>query len=151
VRIGNWVPSDVELGYHLCYGDANHQHFVQPKDTGLLASVSNAICQGVTRAVNWIHLPVPRDRSDDAYYAALMQLKLEPATELYLGLVHLTDGLDGTRKRIEAAARSVASFGIATECGLGRRPADSIAPLLQLHRDAAFLVREAGGRRLSNR
>ena len=33
VRLGKQVPVDVELGYHLCYGDAGHKHFVEPQDT----------------------------------------------------------------------------------------------------------------------
>jgi hypothetical protein len=35
------------------------------------------------------------------------------------------------------AAKFVEGFGIATECGLGQRPAESVAPLLAVHRDAA--------------
>lgn len=137
VRLGERVPEDVQLGYHLCYGDANHRHFVQPKDTGLLVEVANAICAGQRRPVQWIHLPVPRERDDAAYYAPLAGLRLHPETEIYLGLVHYTDGIEGTRRRMDAAARVVAAFGIGTECGLGRRPAETVAPLLAIHREAA--------------
>src|SRR5579859_1826899 len=59
IRLGQRVPADVELGYHLCYGDAGHQHFKQPKDTALLVEVANAVSAGLTRPINWIHLPVP--------------------------------------------------------------------------------------------
>ncbi len=137
IALGDRVPPDVELGYHLCYGDAGHRHFVQPQDTAKLVTVANRVSTGVTRAINWIHLPVPRDRDDVNYYAPLSDLKLKPETELYLGLVHMTDGLDGTRRRISAASQAVADFGIATECGFGRRPAESVPPLLTLHREAA--------------
>ncbi len=137
VRLGERVPDDVDLGYHLCYGDAGRRHFVQPRDAGLLVAVANAICAGVRRPVQWIHLPVPRDRDDAAYYAPLAELKLRPETELFLGLVHYTDGVEGTRRRMEAAARVVEEFGIGTECGLGRRPAETVAPLLAVHRETA--------------
>jgi hypothetical protein len=137
VRLGERVPDDVELGYHLCYGEAGHRHFVQPRDAGRLVEVANGICAGVGRPVHWIHLPVPRDRDDAAYYAPLGNLALHPETELYLGLVHLTDGVAGTRRRMAAAARVVEGFGIATECGLGQRPAETVEPLLAVHRDAA--------------
>ncbi len=137
VDLGTRVPPDVELGYHLCYGDAGHQHFVQPKDTAKLVMVANGISAGVNRPINWIHLPVPRGRDDVSYYAPLSELKLDPETELYLGLVHMTDGLEGTRRRISAASRAVSNFGIATECGFGRRPSEMVSPLLTLHRDAA--------------
>ncbi len=135
VRIGERVPADVEMGYHLCYGDAGHQHFVQPKDATNLTTVANAVSARVQRPINWIHMPVPRDRSDDAFFAPLKHLALHPETELYLGLVHLTDGVEGTQKRIAAAERAVTNFGVATECGFGRRPAETVAPLMQIHHD----------------
>ena len=137
VRISRQVPDDVELGYHLCYGDYDHQHFVEPKDTSRLVTIANAVSEQVKRDINWVHLPVPRDRSDDAYFAPLANLKLHPETELYLGLVHYTDGLEGTNKRIEAASKAVSDFGLATECGLGRRPPETIPALLEIHAQAA--------------
>jgi hypothetical protein len=134
VRIGGWVPADVELGYHLCYGDAGHQHFVQPRDAANLVTVANAIADGVKRPIQWIHLPVPRERTDAAYFAPLTHLSLHPETELYLGLIHLTDGVAGALTRIAAAEQAVQAFGVATECGFGRRPAETVMPLLTLHR-----------------
>ena len=80
-----------------------------------------------------MHMPVPAERDDDAFYAPLSMLKLRPETELYLGLVHDTDGVEGTLSRITAAKRHVKDFGIATECGFGRRPADSVPGLVDLH------------------
>ncbi len=133
VRLGNQVPEDVELGYHLCYGDAGHKHFVEPEDTSKLVDVANGLAAGLTRSLNWISMPVPRNRSDEAYFAPLKNLHLHPETELYLGLVHLTDGVEGTRRRIEAAQRVVSNFGVATECGFGRRPSETIPDLLRIH------------------
>ncbi|MDQ6695711.1 MAG: hypothetical protein M3014_15090 [Chloroflexota bacterium] len=143
VRIGQAVPEDVELGYHLCYGDAGHEHFVQPKDTARLVLVANAIAAGLKRPLNWIHMPVPRERDDDAYFAPLKGLKLHPGTELYLGLVHLTGGEEATRKRIEAAQRTVSVFGVGTECGMGRRNSETIPELLKMH--AAVAGPQSGG------
>jgi len=37
--------------------------------------------------MDWMHMPTPRERSDDAYFAALKDLDLRPETRLYLGLV----------------------------------------------------------------
>jgi hypothetical protein len=137
VRLGNQVPEDVELGYHLCYGDAGHKHFVEPEDTSKLVEVANGISASLKRSLNWISMPVPRNRSDDAYFAPLKNLLLHPETELYLGLVHYTDGVEGTQRRIEAAQKVVANFGVATECGLGRRPSETIPDLLRIHREVA--------------
>ena len=140
IRLGDRVPADVELGYHLCYGDAGHKHFKEPEDTSKLVEVANAISAGVGRTINWIHMPVPRNRTDDAYFAPLHNLQLHPETELYLGLVHFTDGVEGTRQRIAAAQRVVTNFGVATECGLGRRPPETIPDLLRSHSAVAAPV-----------
>ena len=137
IRLGNHVPVPVELGYHLCYGDAGHKHFKEPEDATKLVAVANAISTGITRPINWMHLPVPRNRTDAAYYVPLGNVRLHPETELYLGLVHFTDGVEGTRKRIEAAQQFVADFGVATECGFGRRPSETIPDLLRVHSQVA--------------
>ena len=46
VRIGNAVPDSVELGYHLCYGDAAHKHFSEPRDTAKMADVARGVAHG---------------------------------------------------------------------------------------------------------
>ncbi|HEY7832270.1 MAG TPA: hypothetical protein VIG30_01780 [Ktedonobacterales bacterium] len=140
IRLGNRVPVDVQLGYHLCYGDAGHKHFKEPEDTTKLVAVANGVSAGVERTIEWMHLPVPRNRDDDAYYAPLRGLKLHPETELYLGLVHIHDGAEGARRRIAAAQRAVAAFGVATECGMGRRPPETIPDLLRLLAEVASPV-----------
>ncbi len=140
VRLGNRVPPGVESGYHLCYGDLGHRHFKEPEDTANLVEVANAVSAGVKRRINWIHMPVPHNRTDEAYFAPLRNLKLQPGTELYLGLVHFTDGVEGARKRIAAAQQVVADFGVATECGFGRRPAETIPELLRIHSEVAAPV-----------
>ncbi len=138
-RISNPIPPEVELGLHLCYGDPGHKHVVEPKDTALMVEFANRLAAAITRPIAWIHMPVPRDRDDDAYFAPLRQLALKPGTEFYLGLVHFTDGIDGAKRRLAAARRVAPHFGIATECGLGRRPPETIPLLLALHREIALL------------
>jgi hypothetical protein len=132
-RASEHVPDGVEVGHHLCYGDFGHEHFVQPADAGRLVEMANAIHAATARSIAWLHLPVPRHRTDAAYYSPLRDLRLHPETELYLGLVHLTDGEEGTRARIAAAQEVVSAFGVATECGFGRRDPATVAPLLDLH------------------
>ena len=82
-------------------------------------------------------MPVPRDRSDDTYFEPLKRLELRPETELCLGLVHYTDGVDGTRKRLATAKKFVSDFSIATECGFGRRDPRTIPDLLRIHAEVA--------------
>ena len=67
----------------------------------------------------------------------IRKLKLKPGTELSLGLVHYTDGVAGTRKRLATAARYVQAFSIATECGFGRRNPATIPELLRIHAEIA--------------
>lgn len=136
VEAGAQVADDVELGYHLCYGDVEEEHFVQPKDAGILADVARGILANATRPVSWIHLPVPIGRDDEAYFAPLASVPWG-ATEVYLGLVHHEDGVDGALRRAAAARTAVAEFGIATECGFGRGPRERTVALLDLHRDVA--------------
>lgn len=142
------VPEPVELGFHFCYGDPGHQHLVEPKDMGVMVGLYSRLAPRISRAIQWIHMPVPKERHDDAYFAPLERLSLSAPTQLFLGLVHMTDGLEGARRRLAAASKRQRSFGIATECGFGRRPASSIPELLELHRQVADLdITEAAGRR----
>jgi len=134
LRLCAAVPVDVEMGFHLCYGDAGHRHFCEPEDMGHLVAVAKAIVEASRRPVHWIHMPVPRTRDDDAYFRPLAQLELPPVTRLYLGLVHYSDGEAGVQRRCAAAREFAADFGIATECGFGRRPQDTVARLMELHK-----------------
>lgn len=138
-KLGNSVPADVDLVYHFCYGDNNHRHSVEPKDMGDMVDMANRLTRTVKRPINLIHMPVPRDRDDDAYFAPLKGLKLAPQTEIAIGLVHLTGGIDGIKRRLAVARNYVTNFAIATECGLGRRQPETIQELLKLHAEAAAL------------
>ena len=130
------VPPAIEMGFHLCYGDSGGQHFKEPADTSLLVKVANAVSAASPRPIQWIHMPVPKERDDSAYFAPLKGLKLRPETRLFLGLVHPGDGIEGTRRRMAMAQRFVAEFGIATECGFGRRPPETVPELLRIHAEA---------------
>jgi hypothetical protein len=133
VQIGDRVPAAAQLGYHFCYGDMGHRHSLEPVDMAIMVDTANRLSAGLSRRLDFLHVPVPRSRDDDAYFAPLSGLRLKPATDLYLGLVHYTDGIDGTRRRMATAQRHTESFGIGTECGFGRREPETIRPLLELH------------------
>lgn len=136
-RISAVVPHDVELGFHLCYGDWEAKHFIEPLDAGKLVEFANALAGAVNRPIAYVHMPVPAGRSDDAYFQPLRDLKLPIGADLFLGLVH-ADGVESTRNRIAAASKYVADFGIATECGMGRcKTPEVVRTLLQIHADAS--------------
>ena len=139
IDLGNRVPADVDLLYHLCYGDSNHRHVVEPTDMGDMVEFANRVSCDIERPIQLIHMPVPRNRADDAYFEPLRRLKLRPETELCLGLVHYTDGVEGTKRRLATARRYVTDFSVATECGFGRRDPRTIPELLRIHAEVVEL------------
>ena len=139
IDLGNHVPAGIDLLFHLCYGDSNHKHVVEPTDMADMVEFANRVCRKITRPVQLIHMPVPRNRADSAYFTPLRNWKLRPETELCLGLVHFTDGLEGTKRRLAAARSFVSKFSVGTECGFGRRDPATIAELLRIHAQVAEL------------
>lgn len=140
-RLGDAVSSDVELGYHLCYGTPYDEHLVMPEDMGILVELMNGIGESVTRRIDFMHIPVPKKRTDDEYFSPLQTSRLDKSTQLYLGLIHHDDE-QGDQKRIQAASRYVKEFGIATECGWGRADPAKVPGLLISHRVAAESLRQ---------
>lgn len=138
VRLCEHVPDGVELGLHLCYHDFEQNNFPLPRDLDRIIDLANGILGSVGRVIDWLHLPAPA-MAGDAYFEPLRRLLLRPETEFYLGLIHAADGLDGAGRRIAAATRVLAGFGVAGDCGLGKFDADEIDAILALHRDAAGL------------
>ena len=140
VELGNRVPADIDLMYHLCYGDSGHRHVVEPSDMGDMVEFANRVCGQIARPVQLVHMPVPRNRGDDAYFEPLARLRLRPEAELCLGLVHYTDGVEGSKRRLDTAMKYVSDFSIATECGFGRRDPKTIPELLRIHAELADTV-----------
>jgi hypothetical protein len=118
-RMGNAVPQPIELGYHLCYGSPKDEHLIQPVDTANMVEIATGIVAGVRRPIDFLHLPVPKDRLDETYYLPLSRLALPQETDLYLGLVHFDDDA-GNKARLELARQFVHFDGVSTECGWGR-------------------------------
>ena len=74
------------------------------------------------------------DERDHAFHRPFGDLALADGTELYLGVVHAGDGVEGARARIGAGGRYVSRFGIATECGMARaRTEATVRLLLSIH------------------
>jgi hypothetical protein len=111
---------------------------IQPKDAGIMVEMVNAVSAGVGRPIEFFHLPVPKPRSDEAYFAPLGGLRLRPETELYLGLVH-RDDMAGNAARLAAAQRHTRVHGVATECGMARGDPAHFPRLLAAHVQTAEL------------
>ncbi|HEV2302980.1 MAG TPA: hypothetical protein VGR91_15545 [Stellaceae bacterium] len=138
-KIGNAVPARIELGYHLCYGSPADEHCVQPKDMRIMVEIANAVAAGVKRPIQFFHMPVPKDRTDDAFFAPLDGLRLDPRADLYLGLVHHADP-QGDAARLAAARRHARVAGVATECGMARGDPARLSSLLSAHVRAAEIA-----------
>jgi hypothetical protein len=133
-RISATVPQGVELGLHLCYGDFAGHHFIEPRDASAMVDLANSLVETIGHRLAYIHMPVPVERTDDAFHRPLRALALGDGTELYLGVVHAKDGVEGAHARIDAASRYVSRFGIATECGMARaRTEATVRSLLDIH------------------
>lgn len=116
----------------------NHKHFVEPESLAGVASFSNSIFDKCERPATFMHCPVPLSATDklDSYFEPLKTLLprlRQDGTELYLGLVH-AHNIESTRKMIEAAGRVTQDFefGVATECGWGRTPANDLESIMEI-------------------
>ena len=132
-RLGAAVPDAVELGYHLCYGSPRDEHLVMPRDMGILVEIANGLAANLNRRLDFVHMPVPQDRTDAAYFRPLQGLALSADTEIMLGLIHYNDE-EGDCARMDTAWRFLPSFGVATECGWGRTDPNRVPGLLVSHR-----------------
>ena len=140
-RLGNAVPVGIDMGYHLCYGSPADEHLVMPKDMAIMVDMVNGVSSAVTRRIDFLHLPVPRDRTDAAYFLPLTQLHRSQETTLYLGLIHYDDR-EGDQARIRAARAFIPSFGVTTECGWGRTDPQRVPSLLSSHCLAVEFLRQ---------
>ncbi len=149
-RLAAWVQDDVDLTFHLCYGDSKFGaspfmgepedpandpggRHIHPRDTSTIVAVANGLSRLVDRRIDAIQAATVRTWTRAAHWQPLAFLALEPETELFLGLVHTEDGIDGARQRIALAGRYLPRFGVSTECGLGRHSVE------QLHEAADLL------------
>lgn len=144
-RCVDQVPAAVPVGLHLCYGDYGHQHFAQPESLALQVRMLNAVVAATARTVSFVSFTVPQHRCDQAYFAALGELKADRGTELNFSLVPYhparqePDITDDQIRRIDAALAASPSgsraWGICTECGMGRVRGQEVTGLLDLHRE----------------
>jgi SAM-dependent methyltransferase len=133
MRISRLVPPDVELGFHFCLGHDETKPRHVPADLGRMVEIANALTAGLDRTLSWVHMPVPADHGGADFLAPLAGLRLQPSTELYLGVVHPDEPEESTHRRIAAAHALVGDFGVATSCGWGRLPPREVPRLVAAH------------------
>ena len=79
------------MGYHLCYGSPADEHLVMPRDSTVMVEIANDLRRGLSRSIDFLHMPVPRERADAADVRPLADLTGFDDTALYLGLIHHDD------------------------------------------------------------
>ena len=131
---------DIELLFHFCYGDSNHKHVVEPTDMGDMVEFANRLSRGVKRPIQLIHMPVPRDRADDAYFEPLRAAEAAAGDRAVPRAWCTTPTASTARGGASPRRRSTSQdFSIATECGFGRREPETIPELLRIHAAIADL------------
>ncbi len=130
--VGDAVPAGVELGYHLCYGSPRDEHLMQPADMRAMVEICAGLLDRIGRGVNFLHLPVPHDRTDDEYFAPLKDLPLPDGCDLTLGLVHVGEDAEN-RQRLHRAQAVAPIAGVGSECGWGRKDPGRLEALFDAH------------------
>lgn len=135
VAIVEDLPAGVEVGYHLCYGNFMDKHTVEPTDLKHAVAMANEL-KKVSKRMDWVHMPVPLGRKDEEFVSALKDLQVGNS-EVYLGVVHAGD-LEGTKERCQVAGKALGrTFGVATECGWGRKTGEWISGAAEVMREVA--------------
>lgn len=139
-KIGDHVPKEAELGFHLCA--LYHIDQSQGQDIAVHVDWCNALTEATRRQIDYIHIPTVPDHDEDDF-APLANLRLKPETTLFIGVIHAEDGGEGSERRIQAAAKHYPNFGVAAFCGLAQpsrvefRNPHSVGDIFEMHRAAA--------------
>ena len=129
------IPEEVEIGYHLCYGTLPTWPMAPLNSIRPQVELANALISKSGRQVDFIHMVLPREPSDD-FFAGSEDLDLRGA-RLYLGLIQDDDSLENNLARIRIAEKYLPDFGTGYVCGFGRRELDATDRLLQRHAEIA--------------
>jgi hypothetical protein len=147
-RVGDWVRPEVELTFHLCYGDSKFGaspfmgeppteeaatrggRHILPRDASAIVALANGLSRHVSRRIDAIQAATVAAWTKRAHWQPLTDLALESGTEFYLGLLHAEDGAEGATTRAALAAEFLPEFGLSTECGLGRHSPEQLEAVL---------------------
>ena len=79
-------PTDVAVGYHLCYGTLPRWPMVELRTIGTQVTLANALIERSGRPIEVLHLVIPKSPTE-SFFNGSEDLKANGA-DLYLGLIH---------------------------------------------------------------
>lgn len=135
------LPSDVQLGLHLCFGTFGGWPRFSPPDLGQAVKFANRISEVARRPFTWMHIPT-LDTTQDAFYEPLSALRVGSA-RIYLGAIHSMESLE---RRLIVAKRYLPDFGLAGYCGFGRLSRAEADRFLTDHVSAIVIASRINGR-----
>ncbi|NKJ39522.1 hypothetical protein [Rhizobium sp. SG570] len=131
------VPETIPVAVHMnCRDGAGFK--IQPMHFTDMAELSNRLQERCVRRIDLVHIPVPLVVSDESFFAPLRRLALRSESKLCLGLIHLSDGVEGAMRRIALARTGFPEFALAARSGFAAREPAVIADFLKLHADVAL-------------
>ena len=130
------VPKTIPVAVHLNCRDGS-SFKIQPEHFADMVVLSMRLQERCVRQIDLLHLPVPLIVSDESFFTPLRHLAFRSETRLCLGLIHLSDGLDGAMRRVALARASFADFAVAARSGFAAREPAVIPEFLKLHADVA--------------
>ncbi|HVG51881.1 MAG TPA: hypothetical protein VM867_09635 [Xanthobacteraceae bacterium] len=150
----SWLPKDVHLGHHMCFGTLSGWPSRQPPSLLGAVTLSNAAVVASGRKVEFLHIPT-LGSAEDAFFAPLADLKHD-GSAVYMGSIHHLHGKGGLGAQLKAIKKYLPEFGIGAPCGFGRaadRPGrlladdggkteDPIKTVIEDHKAAAATLRE---------
>ncbi|MEV4128706.1 hypothetical protein [Nocardia sp. NPDC049707] len=132
------APAGTRFGVHLCVGSMHNKSRAGMRDLRPFVDLANSVVRQwpSDRPLTYVHGPLAAGdippSTNPAYYAPLADLSLGDGTNFYAGFVHdtptVTQQVETLRMIENALGRPV--DGVASACGLGRRPrpiADALA------------------------
>jgi hypothetical protein len=134
-----FVPGEARVGFHWCYGTWGGWPMKDMADLGLCVRMTREAIARVGRRVDYVHMPVLK-HPEPEFFAPLAELDGEDV-DVYLGIIHHTDGVEGFGERMEMARRYRERFGIGSVCGYGRVDPGELPHILAVHRDCAAALR----------
>jgi hypothetical protein len=70
-RVREHVPAEAELGAAPVLRRSRPQSCRGAKDTKLMVDFTNQLVAAIKHPIAWVHMPIPREREDVAYFAPL--------------------------------------------------------------------------------